>query len=191
MDFGWFAGFSVTDGVFLQVCSVTHDLFTCQSWGDRFWSHSPLMRQHDSAFSHWRHTNADIKWCPSYSKWPIRCHSHFRDFIKYIYFYFRRVLGRLTLADVCTAQMAWGGRYHLSSVRERESFQQHLTLRLTHNFIVPMNVLMRQNVFDRGKKKSWQASVNYSLDLRIWHFLGMRLASSTRKSNMVHGNPAA
>lgn len=78
---------------------------------------------------------------------------HFRDFIKYIYFYFRRVLGRLTLADVCTAQMAWGGRYHLSSVRERESFQQHLTLRLTHNFIVPMNVLMRQNVFDKGKKK--------------------------------------
>ena len=30
---------------------------------------------------------------------------------------------------------------------ERKSFQQHPTLSLTHNFIVPGNVLMRQNVF--------------------------------------------
>lgn len=30
------------------------------------------------------------------------------------------VLGVLVLADVCSAQMAWGGRYHLSCVKKRK-----------------------------------------------------------------------
>lgn len=37
--------------------------------------------------------------------------------------YFLRVwlvLGGLVLADVCSAQMAWGGRYHLSCVKKRK-----------------------------------------------------------------------
>lgn len=82
----------------------------------------------------------DMKAFHSHSKWPFSLLS----ISEYLwYFYIRLVLGRFVLTDVCTAQMAWGGRYHLSCVRERK----YLTLSLTHNFIVPMNVLMRQNVF--------------------------------------------
>lgn len=139
MQFGWFAG-----GLSL----MWNHLFTCQSCRGSLPGSVPgnEKTQH-TAFSHWLHMNADLKVCHSYCKWPFSCHT-ILGLLEYIYFILDMFLAGWW--SQMSAPLRWlEGAGTIWAVSGRESFQQHLTLRLTHNFIVPMNVLMRQNVFDR------------------------------------------
>lgn len=53
--------------------------------------------------------------------------------------------------------------------RREKSFYRHLTLGLTHYFLVPANVLMRQNVFRGANFGRRLGFLVFPLNLRSWH----------------------
>lgn len=111
---------------------------------------SRVIWKHNTAFSRWHQTSAGHKSMFERGQMTLQPSLRFRAFGK-IYIFILDMF----LAGWCSqmsAPLRWlEGAGTIWAVSGRESFQQHLTLRLTHNFIVPMNVLMRQNVFDRKK----------------------------------------